>query len=336
MTTHDEIAVLVRLAGTSDSIAAERTARVRAAVHDAWRSEVEVAVGRAATRRRWLTVAGPLVVAASILLAFATWGPSHTPAPVPPPVRVGQIDYAAGAPAAFTVGAAVMSGATVATSSGTLAITLTNGVHLRFDASSTARLDSASEITLERGAVYVDSDGAQAVQPGASPIAIRTPAGLVRDIGTQFEIRLTGAGTRIRVREGQVSLTMASGADTRAVAGEELMSAPDGSIDRRSVAVTGSQWEWAERAAPPFSMEGKTLGALLDWVSHEGAWTVTFADRTFANAARATVVHGRPDLLRGLTPVEVLDVVLPTSGLRHRIDGRRVVIDRDNSAGGRK
>ncbi len=97
-----------------------------------------------------------------------------------------------------------MSGSTVTTSVGTLAMTLTSGVHLRLDASSTARLDSATDVVLERGAVYVDSAGAHPTQPDASPISIHTPAGLVRDIGTQFEVRLDDAGLRIRVRDGEV------------------------------------------------------------------------------------------------------------------------------------
>ena len=145
----------------------------------------------------------------------------------------------------------------------------------------------------------------------------------MRDIGTQFEVRLAGAGMRIRVRDGEVRVTYANGVDARAGAGEELFSRPDGSdrsISRRPIAATGSEWAWAERAAPPFSVEGKTLGAFLDWVSREGAWTVTFADRRFSAAARANVLHGRPDLLKGLTPAEALDVVLPTCGLRHRIE----------------
>ena len=79
-------------------------------------------------------------------------------------------------------------------------------------------------------------------------------------------------------------------------------------------------------------MEGKTLGEFLDWVSREGAWTVTFADPRSSDAARATVLHGKPDLLRGLTPAEALDVVMPACGLRHRIDGDRVVIERETSA----
>jgi hypothetical protein len=333
---NDEVALLVRLAGRSGPIAAERLVRVRTAVHGAWRDEYGAGRARQVkTRRRWLAVAVPLVAAASGVIAFAIWGPIRTPAPV----LVAHIDQATGSPApgfSFGAGDAVMSGSTVATSVGTLAMTLTSGVHLRLDASSTARVDSASDVALERGAVYVDSAGAHPTQPGASPISIHTPAGLVRDIGTQFEVRLAGAGIRIRVRDGQVRITYANGLDARAGAGEELFSKPDGSIDRRSSAATGSEWAWAERAAPPFSVEGKTLGAFLDWVSREGAWTVTFADSRFSKAARATVLHGRPDLLRGLTPAEALDVVLPTCGLRHRIDingGHRVVIERETSKG---
>jgi hypothetical protein len=336
----DEVACLVRLAGTSGPmIAAERLGRVRTAVHDAWRDEYVVR-----TRRRRLTVAVLLAAAASGVIAFAIRRPIRTPAPAPAlapvPVLVARIDQATGAPAPFTAGGAVMSGSTVATSAGTLAMTLTSGVRLRLDASSTARVDSATDVALERGAVYVDSAGAHPTQPGASPISIHTPAGLVRDIGTQFQVRiearLDGPGIRIRVRDGQVRLTDANGVDARADAGEELFSRPDGSdrsISRRPIAATGSEWAWAERAAPQFSVEGKTLGAFLDWVSHEGAWTVTFADGRFSKAARATVLHGRPELLRGLTPAEALDVVLPACGLRHRIDRHRVVIERATSAG---
>jgi len=145
-----------------------------------------------------------------------------------------------------------------------------------------------------------------------------------------------GPGVRIRVRDGQVRVTDTNGVDAQAGAGEELFSRPDGSgrsIDRRRIAVTGREWAWAERAAPPFSVKGKTLGAFLDWVGREGALTVTFADSTLSEAARATVLDGRPDLLKGFTPAEALDVVLPTCGLRHHIDRRRVVIERKTSGG---
>jgi FecR protein len=325
MTTEDdEVGRLVRLAGPTDltdPIAAERFARMRTAVFGAWRDEYVIQA-----RRRRLTVAVLLAAAASVVIAFAIWRPIRPPAPVP--ILVAHIDHltghATGSPApvfSFGAGDAVMSGSTITTAAGTLAMTLTSGVQLRLDASSTARVDSVTDVALERGAVYVDSAGSQ--------ISIHTPAGIVRDIGTRFEVRLPGAGMRVRVRDGQVRVTYASGVDARADAGRELLLKPDGSIDRRPISATGSEWEWVERAAPLFSVEGKTLGAFLDWVSREGAWDVTFADRRFSETARATVLYVRPDLLNGLTPAEALGVILPTCGLRHRIDGHRVVIERE-------
>jgi hypothetical protein len=82
-------------------------------------------------------------------------------------------------------------------------------------------------------------------------------------------------------------------------------------------------------------MEGETLGAFLDWVSREGAWTVTFVDSSISEAKRALKLSGRPDQLRGLTLAEALEVVLPTCGLRHRIDMTVVVIERETGPRGR-
>ncbi len=336
MTTaaNDDVAVLVRLAGTSDPIAAERVARVRRAVHGAWRDEYDA--HQVKIRNRWITVAVLFAAAAFVAITLAIWRPIRTPVPVPAPVLVAHIDrvtgQAIGSPGPLAAGGAVMSGSTVTTSAGTLAMTLTSGVQLRLDAASTARMDSASDVVLEQGALYVDSAGSHQTQPAASPITIHTPAGLVRDIGTRFEVRLASTAVRIRVRDGQVRVIQTNGVDAQAGAGEELFSKADGldgSVGRRRIATTGSGWAWAERAAPAFSAEGKTLGAFLDWVSREGAWTVTFADNGLSKSARATVLYVRPDLLKGRTPAEALDVILPTCGLRYRIDRHRVVIERE-------
>ena len=330
---NDEVAILVRLAGPrglTGPIAAERLARVRTAVYGAWNDEYVARQARQAKTRRRLTVAVLLAAAASVVIAVAVWGPIRTPAPA----LVAHIEHSTGSPGPFTAGSAVMPGSTVKTSVGTLAMTLTSGVHLRLDASSTARLDSATDVVLERGAVYVNSAGAHPTRPSVSPIGIHTPAGaVVRDVGTQFEVRLDDAGLRIRVRDGEVLVTYANGAKDRVRADEELSSKPDGS-DRsiRPIAATGGEWAWAERAAPPFSVDGKTLGAFLDWVSREGALTVTFADSKLSAAARDKVVQAPPDALRGLTLAEALAVVLPPSGLRHRIDiNGHLVIERDSS-----
>jgi ferric-dicitrate binding protein FerR (iron transport regulator) len=333
----DEVALLVRLAGTSRPIAPERRARVRTAVYGAWSDENVSRQARQPKTRR-LTVAVLFAAAASVVMVVAIWVPIRRPAPV----QVAHVDHvteqATGSPAPFTAGGAVMSGSPVMTSAGTLAMTLTSGVHLRLAPSSTVRPDSASVVTLERGAVYVNSTGALPGEADGSPISIRTPAGdTVRDIGTQFVVRLDDDGLRVGVRDGEVIVTYANGSQARVRAGDELLSRPDGS-DRpisRASAATGSEWEWAERAAPPFSVAGKTLGEFLDWVSREGAWTVTFADSTISALLPKVIdAPDTPDLLRGLTLAQALDVVLPTSGLRYRLDnngGHRVVIERETS-----
>ena len=94
----DEVALLVRLAGTSGPIAPidERLARVRRAVHGAWRDEY--VARQAKTRRRWLTVAVLLAAAASVVIAFAIGARSarrHRTVPV----LVAHIDQATGSPA---------------------------------------------------------------------------------------------------------------------------------------------------------------------------------------------------------------------------------------------
>jgi len=329
---NDEVARLVRLAGPTGltgPIAAERVARVRTAVYGAWSEEYVARQEK--TRLRRLMVARLFAAAASVVVAVAIWGPIRTPAPV----SVARIDrvteQATGSRGPVAAGGAVTSGSMVTTFAGTLAMTLTSGVQLRLDASSTARVDSATNIWLERGAVYVDSAGA----PGASPISIHTKAGVVRDIGTKFDVRLDDAGMRVRVLDGEVRVTYGNGAEARVGARQELLLRPDGSIGPRPVAATGSEWAWAERAAPPFSVDGKTLGEFLDWVSREGALTVTFVDRRLS-ARRERVITARPDALSGLTLAEALAEVLPTFGLRHRIDingGHRVVVIEQASEG---
>ena len=205
----DEVARLVRLAGTNGAIAAERIARVRTAVYGAWSDEYVVRQEK--TRRRRLTVSVLFAAAASVVIAAAIW-------PAPVVARIDRVTkQAMGSRGPVADGSAVKAGSTVTTSAGTAAMTLASGVHLSQDAASTIRLDSATDVVLERGAVYVNSGGV----PGASPISIHTPAGdVVRAIGTRFDVRLTGGGMRVRVFDGEVLVTYANGAAARARAGE--------------------------------------------------------------------------------------------------------------------
>ena len=77
---------------------------------------------------------------------------------------------------------------------------LSGGVSVRLDHGSRARLLSATAIELGAGALYVDSG------PESPDLEVHTSFGVVRDIGTQFEIRLDAASLRVRVRSGVVEV----------------------------------------------------------------------------------------------------------------------------------
>ncbi len=207
---------------------------------------------------------------------------------------------------------------------GRAAIRLAGGQSVRLDTSSRVRFASRSDLVLERGAVYVDSAG------GAN-IEVRTSLGVVRDVGTQFEVRLLDDANaqpslRVRVREGSIMLEREAGSD-HALAGEELSARGDGRVERGRAAIFGPHWRWVLDTAPTPEIAGRPLADFLDWVSREGGWTVRYADAETARIASSTVLHGD---VRNLDVAEASSMVLHGSGLDYRLeDGTFVVEPRD-------
>ncbi|MEM7588128.1 MAG: FecR family protein [Acidobacteriota bacterium] len=217
---------------------------------------------------------------------------------------------------ALAVGALGAVGDVLETDSvGRAAMVLASGHELRLDVETRVRLVSREVLRLERGAVYVDSRGAP------TPLEVQTPFGSARDIGTRFELRLQGDALRVRVRDGLVELDR-DGDRHQARAGGELTVASSGEVQRREVAVYGPDWEWSARAGPAFEIRGRSLGDFLEWVERETGWR-PLLDPSIA--AASIVLDGS---IVGLTPEEALGVVLPTSGLRHRIEDRILRIER--------
>ena len=194
------------------------------------------------------------------------------------------------------------------------ALRLAGGPSLRLDAGTRVRVASSSSLVLERGTVYVDSGGDQSVE-------IRTTLGVVRDIGTQFEVHLTGGlaqapALRIRVREGEV-LWKHGEESAHGMAGEELRYDGAGAIDRATVPRHGPVWNWVMDTAPAPDVDGQPLDTFLAWVSREGGWRVQFEDERAERLASTTVLHGD---IRGLSPIEASNMVLNGSGLEHRLE----------------
>ncbi len=325
------VARLLEVAGPRPPVPDDVALRVRTAVHADWQREVRA---RRVRRRAWTM---GLAAAACLVAAVAGTSmlrPDVADLPEPPVGRavVAALEAHVGADLSIKEpggaswrqlgpGEVVRAGATVRTGRSSQAgIRLGSGVSLRADSHTRFRLVSAFDVAVEGGSVYIDNppDGEH-----DEPLTVRTPLGVVRDIGTQFEVRLDPGALRVRVREGTVTVERDRRTDT-ATSGVELQVREDGTVLSRPIPVSGPDWAWVLSVAGPMEIEGRPLSAFLTWVSREHGWRLAYTTDAAAAAAR-TVLHGS---VAGLSPEDAIGSVLATCGLAHRVeDGTLVIVE---------
>jgi hypothetical protein len=275
-------------------------------------------------RRQWRTRAA-FATAASVVLAVAVWFGSGL-LPSTPPTALARVERVQGvidteAGMRLAIGSTLVTGDTLSTRTGQVALRLASGGSLRIGPRSEIVLTSANAAELVSGALYFDSENRRA----GAEFSVTTPFGTVRDVGTQFVVRLDGEqpGLDVGVRDGRVTLTTQNASDT-AAAGERLVAAPDATAIRRDVMPKfGGAWDWAEGLAPPFDIEGRTLGEFLTWFARQTGRDVVFGSPE-AERLAATRLHGSIDF----EPLQKLSAVLATVGdLTYTLDEERVVID---------
>jgi ferric-dicitrate binding protein FerR (iron transport regulator) len=300
---NDRVAALIQLAGKRPAVPADAAERVRAAVHEEW-----TRTARRRTRMRFAAAA-----AAIVILTIAGFVMMRTPAPSqqPPAARavVASVESASGGATVWT-GAQLRAGDVVETSRGGTVSLRWGKDTLRVDGDTRVRFNDGRAVFLNRGAVYVASSGAGVV--------VRTPLGDVRDVGTQFEVRVDPSALRVRVREGRIDLVR-GGATHSAEAGVELTADAAGAIERHVIARSGGEWDWVVRAAPAIALEGQTLRAVVDRVSREKGLTAVY-DGGVGDAQ----LHGNVPL----APEEALDAALAASAATARVEGDRLVVRR--------
>jgi ferric-dicitrate binding protein FerR (iron transport regulator) len=315
------IASLLRMAGPRPAAPAERRGRVRAAVHAHWQQTVRWRK----RRRAVLWAVGSLATAAAALLTVGLGqrrGLVLSPAAVSAEGRIEAIkgSVRSGLSGALKAGDTIGAGDELETSAdGRAAFRLAGGASLRVDTQSRVQLLGGSVLALREGAVYVNTapEG-----DAASPIEIRTPLGTVTEVGTQFEVRLEGDSMRLRVREGMVDLKRGSGT-LRTEAGRELLAGAGSEVVTNPVSLHGEAWRWTLEVAPSFDLEGRSLEEFLTWLTRETGWRVRFEEASIAGRAPSLILHGS---IEGLKPDEAPAAVLPTCGLRHRLENGILII----------
>jgi ferric-dicitrate binding protein FerR (iron transport regulator) len=199
----DAVRDLLRLPRPA-AVDAARAARVRRAVHAAWRDTAD----RARNRRRGVAVAAAavLAVAAALTLVNGLRGRGASEAaPMASAVFVTSevVFQHHGQAAAARVGEQLMPGTRITTHGGHAAIVLANGVELRLDSDTEITLDADRTLSLARGALYLDSSRRTG---SPEPVTIVARGTVIRDIGTRYEVRLSHEELRVRVRDGRVEV----------------------------------------------------------------------------------------------------------------------------------
>ena len=141
-------------------------------------------------------------------------------------------------------------------------------------------------------------------------------------MGTQFVARLAGERLDIAVRDGRVAIERGAGA-VDVAAGERVSVTSGAPAPRRERSASfGGDWDWAERLAPPFDIDGRRLIDFLEWEEAQTGRTLQFADPDTEQAVREAVLKGAIDA----EPLPMLAAVLSTTEFGYVLDGDRIVI----------
>ena len=320
-----DIGQVLRSAGRRTEPPEELVRSIRAAVEMRWRE----LVARRSRHRRSGRI-GFTLAAGILFVAVAMW--AYRPASQPSAEKVADVSVAVGSvrtkdgllgrwqPARRHE--TLHAGEVVATAAdGRAALALGGAVSLRLDHNTRVAFNSAKSITIESGAVYVDSS--EDPQPVEERLSVVTPAGAVRHIGTQYETRLVDAGVRIAVREGRVELNTTAGVTDRAAAGEQLVISAAGAVERSAIAPYDASWRWVSATAPEFNIDGRSLIEFVRWAARELGRNVVFATPESESEASRVRLSGS---ISGLAPDEALAAVLPTTPLRSEMREGQLLI----------
>lgn len=318
-----DIERVLKAAGPREHPSAEFERAMQDSLRAEWRAVVAVERRRRQRRTSFALAAG--VVAAAIgawLVAPEPGAPTETAATIA--LASGEVRakprqlarWRAVAPGQMlSTGTVLETGAT-----GRGSLVLADEVSARLDHDTRLVFTAAGEITLERGALYVDA-GPGAGSPGR--LAVITPAGSIRHVGTQYEARLLDSSLRLRVREGRVEWQSHAGRREQGTSGEQLTISHDGAVERAPALPYGETWDWITESSPGIVIEGLPLEAFLAWAARELGWEVAYASPEVAVEAAGVVLHGS---IEGLTPRQALDAVLATTRVRAEVRGGSLVV----------
>ena len=200
-----------------------------------------------------------------------------------------------------------------------LLMKLDNGNVIRLDEDTEIQLLGRHQMALLAGAVYVDSD--HATQDNALEITANTAT--IQHIGTQYSVRLLQDDqVNIMVRSGQVAFATDT-IESKINKGSEVVFTATKVVEQKPITGYDEKWSWIQEIAEDFDIQGKNLIEYLNWVGEETGYPIQWSNSRDQNTAFDIELSGS---IRGLSPLESLEVVMPTTRFGYSLSTDRIDI----------
>lgn len=315
----DDIGRLIRHVGVREAVPEERLERSRVKVRDHWEQLVREQQ-TPARRPRFVVLARVAGIAAVAAIALVLTGRSMIPDPQAPRVAivervVGEISIDG---SAVTTGQEIAVGTLLTTAEdGRVALRLTNGQALRIDHDTQLTIAATDRLVMKSGALYIDTAGAER----AGPVEVETTLGTARDIGTQFQVRLTSGTLLVGVRDGMVEVERGDQNLYEVNAGSQARFAAGGQNVTEPLDTNDPDWNWIETVSPAFNMDGASLAEYLRWYSDSTGVELVWANTSSSERAARITLTGN---LEDNSPDESLLAVQRIAPFEFRREDRRL------------
>ena len=269
----DEIGRLINFAGAREAVPGERFERVQQNVRAHWQQVVaEQHTARRSQRFNIIAIAASLVLVAATTLVL--WNLSYV-LKIEPLASVERVlgEVQIRDESAQKHGHNCQHTNRYGDTS-RIALRMSGGQSLRIDTASQVIVHSPNHISLESGAIYMDT----AFSETEEPILVSTPLGSAQDIGTQFQVRVTPMLLVVGVRQGLVEITQ-PGQQTHSVNKGYYVELSDaGESSQHPLQPGDPDWAWIETVAPEFNIQGASLEQYLQWYVSERGVDLVWAD----------------------------------------------------------
>jgi ferric-dicitrate binding protein FerR (iron transport regulator) len=306
-----DIARLLQAAGRRE----ELPEAVKASWESRFREELEPVIQRRKRRRHYRVLglcAGVLLFGLVGLLALDPFSP--LPAEILVTRALGNTSHTGktGETGPARPGSRLEVGSLLATADRAYLALQYNGYDLRLNSHSRIRIE-AGGVHLLAGEVYVSNETGRG---SARAFAVHTAYATVRDIGTQFTVRLGTGELVTTVRRGSIVINTEGGEHTAEAGGKPRRVSVDQQQTISAADVDAEPWTWIYPLAPAFELDGSSAYDFLRWSVAESGRQLQFARPAAETYSRITTLHG--DISK-LDPEQAVAPVLATTHLRARV-----------------